>query len=165
MNNILNFEKWNKLFEDDNDRLKKADNVIGGISYKLPKIKNIDALNKFTAMPEGGIIDKGISSIFGGSAYKFPIKSGNILEAGLGDRVVGSLSDLLKVHAITGKQEPYKLELLDDLVSQLLKKNPKDTNLKRLEGIVEFFQKDENKESAKKYMAYYSDLLKKRLEA
>jgi hypothetical protein len=129
--------------------------TINGISYKLPKINTQQELDKFTAP----VSQEELVNIVGkGRLFNYPIK-------GMGGRLLQSLPEFLRVHAITGIPTPMDIPTLKARIDALLK-NPSMKNyfinspylLGMLLNPTGGFAGD-----SKNILNYYQNLLKQRL--
>jgi hypothetical protein len=129
--------------------------TINGISYKLPKIKTQQDLDAFTAQLSQ---DELVNIIGKGRMFNYPIK-------GMGGRLLQSLPELLRLHAITGVSTPMDIPTLKSRIDALLK-NPSMKNyfinspyvLGMLLNPTGGFAGD-----SKNIVNYYQNLLKQRL--
>jgi hypothetical protein len=93
--------------------------VINNVTYRLPKIKNEQDLNTFTS----SVPIEQLSSVVGqGRISEFPVLPRNDKETPeqmMGIRLMRSLPEFLRVHAITGKQQPMDLATLKKTIDSL----------------------------------------------
>lgn len=109
----------NQILKEQQAQTPKVSGVtLNGISYKLPKIKNEQDLNAFTA----AIPLEQLASIVGqGRMFNFPTTptGDKTPESMMGIRLLRSLPELLRVQAIYGKTEPMDLASLKKAVDTL----------------------------------------------
>ncbi len=85
--------------------------TINGVKYKLPKIKTEEDISKFINWSPDVLA--GVKKLVGeGRAFQYPIKEDG---TGVGNKLVSSLTNLLKLHALLGVVKPYNN--LDSLLS------------------------------------------------
>ena len=85
--------------------------VIAGVTFKLPKIKTEQDLSTFINWSPDVLA--GVKKLVGeGRAFQYPIKEDG---TGVGNKLVSSLTNLLKLHALLGVVKPYNN--LDSLLS------------------------------------------------
>jgi hypothetical protein len=163
---ILNYRKWKTLYEQavtqNSGQPTFSGNVIDGVTYMLPKIKDINSLNAFISVPSNGDVAVTLEKIIGQG-------HGDIFKVGapemLGSKVFGSLTDLLRIHAASGKTVPYSLDDNLKKVAEIKSKNGHGgINANRLNDVIDFMKNPKNKEYLGKYTAFYTELLKNKLQ-
>lgn len=137
--------------------------VVSGITFKLPKIKSDEDVSKFINWSPDVLA--GVKKLVGeGRAFQYPIKEDG---TGMGNKLVSSLTNLLKLHALLGVTKPYTN--LESLLSWTPPANSydKDTleSIKSVQASVkngfEFVKKYPG--DLKSYMKVYADELKSRI--
>lgn len=98
--------------------------VVNNINYRLPKIKNEQDLNAFTAQVPveqlANVVGQGRTSLY----PIYPRNDRETPEQMMGIRLMRSLPEFLRVHAITGKSNPMDLATLKKTIDTLAA-NPK----------------------------------------
>lgn len=157
---ILNYSKWKSLYEQETQ--VSVGQTIDGVLYKLPKIKDINSLNAFINIPGGEDLKTAVDTIVGkGKGYNFPVGGPDKL----GNKLFGSLIDLLRIHAASGKTTPYALDdNLKKAAAIFAKNGHSGINVERLSGIVDLLNNPKNKEYLNSYSTYYNNLLKTKLQ-
>ncbi len=114
----------NLVLKEQGNQVQKAPSetkgvVLNNVTYRLPKIKNEQDLNAFTA----GVALEQLPSIVGqGRTYLYPLypkTEGQTPEQMMGIRLLRSLPEFLRVHAITGKSQPMDLATLKKTIDSL----------------------------------------------
>lgn len=137
--------------------------VIAGVTFKLPKIKTEQDLSTFINWSPDVLA--GVKKLVGeGRAFQYPVKDDG---TGMGNKLVSSLTNLLKLHTLLGVTKPYTN--LESLLSWTPPANSydKDTlnDIKNTQTAVkngfEFVKKYPG--DLKSYMKVYTDELKSRI--
>jgi hypothetical protein len=91
--------------------------VINNVTYKLPKIKNEQDLTNFVAELNA---DQLVNIVGKGRMYLYPLTTGARIPAQMrGSILLRSLSEFLRVHAITGNVNPMDLVTLKSTIDKL----------------------------------------------
>jgi hypothetical protein len=91
--------------------------VINNVTYKLPKIKNEQDLSNFVAELNA---DQLVNIVGKGRMYLYPLTTGAKIPAQMrGSILLRSLSEFLRVHAITGNVNPMDLATLKSTIDKL----------------------------------------------
>ena len=91
--------------------------TINNVTYKLPKIKNEQDLSNFVAELTP---DQLVNIVGKGRMYLYPLTTGAKIPAQMrGSILLRSLSEFLRVHAITGNVNPMDLVTLKSTINKL----------------------------------------------
>jgi hypothetical protein len=91
--------------------------VIENVTYRLPKIKNEQDLSNFVAELNA---DQLVNIVGKGRMYLYPLTTGAKIPAQMrGSILLRSLSEFLRVHAITGNVNPMDLATLKSTIDKL----------------------------------------------